>query len=29
VFIESDKMRNIALSYAIDFMAQHSKIAES
>jgi lysophospholipase len=27
VFIESDSMRNIALSYTIDFMAQHSKIA--
>lgn len=27
VFIETDKMRNIALSYSMDFMAQHSKIA--
>ena len=29
VFIETDKMRNIALSYTLDFMAQHSKTAGS
>jgi lysophospholipase len=29
VFIESDTIRNIALSYTIDFMAQHSRIASS
>lgn len=29
VFIETDNMRNIALSYTLDFMAQHSKTAGS
>lgn len=29
VFIESDNMRNIALSHTMDFMAQHSKITGS
>jgi lysophospholipase len=29
VFIETDQMRNIALSYTLEFMAQHSKTTGS